>query len=372
QAIELCAFIGIGALNEEQRNERQRMVFGGKDYCTEKALFISDSDKRKYFELSLQLFYGCGLDIGNFPSERIKVISKPSKKKQSENQKDSKFLCIAGGTKVALFNRIRSQAISTRYLYVDNGHFTASASQWGAFDIHLCLEHSGTVDIKDDSTKFETKEGFVHYGAAIKLIDTVSGIALPRMRIRKVDKSLVMLDSREPVSQLHKIAFQLDDNENVYLSHSQDKIFQHQAKPVTGNPMRHHIPESATWTIISAETKEYRFFEANGPVRNTISTIPKINTVDVTAGLDGRHRLVLRGSEFTNDFSVWLHTVQVNAVFRDSNFVSAWLPTVSEMINQCDDLSSTTISGKELPISLVRNDGVIFRTDFTYAYRTTA
>ncbi len=115
--------------------------------CVGKQLFISDVDeKKKKVEALVKIMAPASDDepervIGTFPSRPIKVISKPSKKRQSAKNLERKFpcrsmcsmfvwgidkancafgviVCINHGSTISLFHRLRSQTVSTKYLCV--------------------------------------------------------------------------------------------------------------------------------------------------------------------------------------------------------------------------------------------------------------
>ena len=60
-------------------------------------------------------------------------------------------------------------------------------------------------DSEGESEEFTVREGYTQYGNTVKLGCMETGMALPRLVIRKVDKQTVVVDADDPVPQLHKV-----------------------------------------------------------------------------------------------------------------------------------------------------------------------
>ncbi|CEP06970.1 hypothetical protein [Parasitella parasitica] len=252
--------------------------------CVSKQLHINDADeKRKRVEVYVKVSLGNGIHLGSFASKGIKVISKPSKKRQSVKNME---LCIHHGTTISLFNRIRSQTVSTKYLGVstNNGNgnstgtcFVARTASWDPFVIWI-VDTARSPDAQQpqqlphhpDNPHFPPPPAIalqsapgqapiaLHYNQTVVLQCVNTGLVSPVMVIRKVDKgSMIMGGNRlddlsgptggecgdealgDPVSQLHKIAFQIVQDPSI--AHSNKTNYRHYQLP-------QHLP-STEWTL---------------------------------------------------------------------------------------------------------------------------
>jgi len=243
--------------------------------CVGKQLFISDVDeKKKKVEALVKIMAPSSDDepervIGTFPSRPIKVISKPSKKRQSAKNLE---LCINHGSTISLFHRLRSQTVSTKYLCVSGSgssfkgsdgaplmgldqrgrtqtpSFIARTASWDPFIMYIVdvNKPAGGVDspppppLQPDypspppnAIPF-TNNGSqipIYYNQTVVLQCLVSGVVSPVLIIRKVDHQTIVVGGGlqegakgiadhycspgevcgDPVSQLHKIAFEVYD-----------------------------------------------------------------------------------------------------------------------------------------------------------------
>jgi len=244
--------------------------------CVGKQLFISDVDeKKKKVEALVKITAPASEDepervIGVFPSRPIKVISKPSKKRQSAKNLE---LCINHGSTISLFHRLRSQTVSTKYLCVSGSgssfkgsdgaplmgldqrsrsttpSFIARTASWDPFIMYI-VDVSKPAGAGLDAPPPPppqadypspppnaipfTNNGSqipIYYNQTVVLQCLTSGVVSPVLIIRKVDHQTTVVGGGlqegakgiadhycapgevcgDPVSQLHKIAFEVYD-----------------------------------------------------------------------------------------------------------------------------------------------------------------
>lgn len=144
-----------------------------------------------------------GQEIGTFLSERIKVISKPSKKKQQMKNNECSYLCITSGKKVSIvfgFKPCLSRLLCSTVFApkpslpdictlpiknfepaLPNGAPSLFIWVYSKIDAVLITCLVDEVKSPVDTHDFHTKDGYIYYGAVVKLVDTNSGISLPRL-----------------------------------------------------------------------------------------------------------------------------------------------------------------------------------------------
>lgn len=168
------------------------------------------------------------------------------------------LVCIHHGTTISLFNRIRSQTVSTKYLGVSTGKdnngtcFVARTGSWDPFVIWIVdTNRSPDSTVRQQHQHLPENAHFppppaialhstagqpiaLHYNQPVVLQCVSTGLVSPVMVIRKVDKgSMIMGGNRlfdlsgstggecgdealgDPVSQLHKIAFQIVQDPSI-------------------------------------------------------------------------------------------------------------------------------------------------------------
>ncbi|WRT67776.1 uncharacterized protein IL334_004750 [Kwoniella shivajii] len=238
--------------------------------------------------------------LGVFESKEIKVISKPSKKKSSAKAGE---MIIGHGSTIALFNRVKSQTTSTRYLSVVpdftritgsdglpvtgaqqpnypnpqsafNG-FTADANNWESFIIWLVDPNrpSGPSGAPPPHPDWPSPPANIiapsmlvppiRYNSTVVLQSLQTGVISPAMIVRRIeaDADAVGMDGHNAdaptslpmgehagdlVSQLQKVAFEV---------YRQDTMERLSDNPEYGGTWMACVQEAVSDQYVTAERK---------------------------------------------------------------------------------------------------------------------
>lgn len=231
----------VSKLHRRKSNPITRSIFKG--------LFVNDV---KSFKLN---FCGTDSDSGELKfqihSGSIGVISKPSR--SGTSSKDSAATIYSGET-IALFNRVKAQTVSTRFLATseDGKQLITRHCPWQPFRIWLrddpkCPKvdaHIMPCEWETPTSAANAKAGHpLIYDDVVVLENVTTGLTtLPLYVRRTMGRDAVVSDpdgtdkqqsepTKDTISQLQKVAFELEAGAGCFLSLKNESVVVLDAKP---------------------------------------------------------------------------------------------------------------------------------------------
>eukprot|EP00004_Rigifila_ramosa_P019890 TRINITY_DN5121_c0_g1_i1.p1 TRINITY_DN5121_c0_g1~~TRINITY_DN5121_c0_g1_i1.p1 ORF type:complete len:593 (-),score=109.55 TRINITY_DN5121_c0_g1_i1:41-1582(-) len=331
-------------------------------------LFVPDSQQDEesqsqtfsYLSLFFSIFSPARPDapFGLFKSSQLKLIPKPTRTTRDVE------LHITTGSKVSLFVRPRSQTLVNKYLNVGtDNNITASADLWTDFIIR---------DVNG------AREGsVVSYGHQI-VLQSEDGITTNALTLRRLEKGKLELNNSDPVCNLHHVALQLTGTD-LFLAVEKDGLALRSAGQIVDGML---IDHSANWTIVATDTVVYKFHApptASLPLTPIPSVIRSVVCTSATSSapslvqqtkLTADSTIALHGKNFSQNITVFFGTQPVPTVYRCEELMIASIPPVSQICASPQILSVPAYCEVKIdvPLTLVRCDGVIFPTSVKFAY----
>ncbi|XP_052357979.1 recombining binding protein suppressor of hairless-like [Oncorhynchus keta] len=135
------------------------------------------------------------------------------------------------------------------------------------------------------------------------------------------------------------------------------------ATPCPKEPSKEMINDGASWTIISTDKAEYTFYQGMGPVPCPVTPVPVVESLQLNGGGDVA-MLELTGQNFAPDLRVWFGDIEADTMYRCGESVLCVVPDISAFREGWRWVRQPV----QVPVTLVRNDGVIYSTALTFTY----
>ncbi|KAG1457419.1 hypothetical protein G6F55_005944 [Rhizopus delemar] len=348
-------------------------------------LHVTGTAKAKQFKLQLNLLQNES-SFASFLSKPISIISKPSKKTAKTSRNTS--TCILANSPVSLFNRINSQTVRTKYMTCDHNRLCAKNTTWSPFDVIVLCQPKQVVITKQSksSPRYNTSRlqlpktpvSYLTYGTEIILRESRTGLSSPPLILCKVDRGRLVESAYGPVSQMQKIALRLassDPQHPVYLSAAGSMSSEQDTHQtwLDYSPSRkleqEEIDDYLCWTIVGIHTLEGEFDERQPttpsspppeqprlvnpyPYLTHLQYKPETNTLEAI----GQH--LIQAAPVPRLLEPWLGTHGP----LPTRIASPPETHTPHEIHWSIDLSSVKQQTEELPLLLVRQDGLVYHT----------
>jgi hypothetical protein len=378
-------------------------------------LYINDLERQKTFRFKFEVYDARGL-VCKLQSNLVKVLSKPS---QSSAEKLS-VLNISSGSNLTLFNRVKSQSGTTRFLTRSEETLSCNANLWDAFtvwniseiqdfldkiDLTLCNipEKDFFLQLPDEKQRmlnyftlnvprkagktleYGTKVIFQHYETGKLTIPFVihrlqdnegkGGSSKKRGKTDRTFYTKLADNSLQTISQMHRIALQVDGRPGVYLSLDDEKIELYSAEisgsdfiPGPSNPYSNldiQLNDRCIWTIVMIDIQRNVLqINLNIPHTGTLNFISLPRIIAIKERQNQSLSISIIGENFTTGLSIFFGVVPVKKLVYESEkkiFVEL-LPglTVKNQKNQVSDFNKY----EKVPVLIVQRDGLIIQTGF--------
>lgn len=155
-------------------------------------------------------------------SSPLSIVSKPSQKTAKAR---SMATCLSESSSIALWVRINSQTVRTKYMKVspsasslNTHHLTAKTGKWTPFRFDVIrratppaalAENRGSRDRFKSTSANKTDEGILRYGSIVVLVDLQTGVRSEHVKLVRVEKNEVLIgeDEGHPISELQRVGF---------------------------------------------------------------------------------------------------------------------------------------------------------------------
>ena len=164
-----------------------------------------------------------GLDVGGsgtvgwatLPSNALSLVSKPSRKTVKARNLAS---CLTASDPFALYVRINSQTVRTKYLKMDGGadnpSLVSRTGQWTPFKFQVVSRAvASPSDLTSTTRRYPEYDALtpdiLTYGSIVRLVDLQTGVKSEPVKLVKVEKNEILVREKEghPVSELQRVAF---------------------------------------------------------------------------------------------------------------------------------------------------------------------